>query len=426
MKIKTIIIAILFWGIVGNVYSQEYVDFTPQWPEKHVVLYQECPIAVARLNNWAPDYLTVIDNYWNWLFHNAPTTLGVFCVITEVNGQSTKGMSPQTFYNIMYDNTRITLKYLRKENGKNVHYNETITKPKGCGLVETWARDMDNRQWVLTDEDVDFFKFNTYDFVINEDENPLEQKQLLKVFANELEGRGLKRSTDNPDLYLYVTMNSNENIESVYQPRTITTTNSDTYGNSNVYAYSRDNRKYADVRTNSNTSTRTTTTDVGTMRTYVSADVYIELTILDAKRTSQSTAPRVWQFKYEGRIDGSISLNKYEGWLVQSAKIYPFGNNSKYKPKTRTGRDDNHKNYFYGVYVYNGEISYIHPNSFAAKQGVKVGDKLELSSGRVKGNSVLLKVKNGFLVLKEIGQVKLKTSMMEPSYTIENAFIANW
>ena len=180
------------------------------------------------------------------------------------------------------------------------------------------------------------------------------------------------------------------------------------------------------MRTNSNTSTRTTTTDVGTMRTYVSADVYIELTILDAKRTSQSTAPRVWQFKYEGRIDGSISLNKYEGWLVQSAKIYPFGNNSKYKPKTRTGRDDNHKSYFYGVYVYNGEISYIHPNSFAAKQGVKVGDKLELSSGRVKGNSVLLKVKNGFLVLKEIGQVKLKTSMMEPSYTIENAFIANW
>lgn len=422
-KIVTRIIILL--GLLSTANAQEVVDYTPQWPEKHILLCRLCPLQVARISNWAPDYLTVTDNFDNWLFHKAPSTLGVMCVITEINGQSTKGMSPQTFYNIMYEATSVKLTYLRKENGANIKYMETVTKPKGHGLVEDWSSKL-GRQWTLTDEDVDFFEFNTYDFVINESSNQLEQKQLLKKFAEVLDKMGMRRSTEDPDIYLYVTLNSNENIESVYQPRTITTTSSDSYGTTNVYAFSRNNRRYADVRSNSNTSTRTTTRDVGTMRTYVFTDAYIELTVLDAKKTNQSNAPKVWQYKYEGRVDGSVSLQTYEEWISNNARIYPFGNNSNFGPKIHIGRDENSKSSYYGLYTYKGQISYVYPNSFASKYGIKIGDKIEASVEKVKNSSILLAIKGGRIILYKIGDVKIKKSMLQPIHTIENSLIANW
>ena len=426
MKHQRIVLFLMMIGIFNHTYSQEYADYKPQWPESHIIINEECPLLVAKISNWAPEYLTVVDNFYNWLFFQAPPTLDVMCVITEINGQSTKSMTPESFYAIMYEATTITLKYLKKTNGKNIEYNETMTKPRGCGLVENWGRDMD-RQWTLTDEDVDFFQFNTYDYVINEDVNRLEQKQLLKKMADVLESKGLVRSTSNPDIYLYVSLSSTENIESVYQPRTITTTSSDTYSKSNVYSYTRNNRKYGDVNTNSNTTTRTTTRDVGTMKTYVNTDAYLEVTILDAKRTDQSTAPRVWQFKYEGRIDGSVNLSTYENWIHNNAKIYPFGSNTKYKPKIHLGRDDNNKSCFYGLYIYHGKVSYILKNSFAEKEGINVGDTLAMSGGKPKKNSVLISRGNGnYSILKGIGKIRMKRSILSPSYMIENNFIASW
>lgn len=422
---KNVISILILLSLLSTANAQEVVDYTPQWPEKHILLRAVHPLQVARISNWAPDYLTVTDNYYNWLFHTAPTTLGAMCVITEINGQSTKGMSPQTFYNIMREATSVKLTYLRKENGANVKYMETVTKPKGCGLIEIWGQDF-GRQWTLTDEDVDFFEFNTYEFVISESSNQLEQKQLLKKFAEVLDKMGMRRSSEDPDIYLYVTLNSNENIESVYQPRTITTTNSNSYGTTNVYAYSRNNRRYADVSSNSNTSTQTTTRDVGTMRTYVSTDAYIELTVLDAKKTNQSSAPKVWQYKYEGRVDGSVSLQTYEEWVADNARIYPFGNNSKFRPKKHVGRDENSKSAYYGLYFYNGQVSYVYPNSFASKYGIKVGDKIESTVGKVKNNSVLGYNNRGYRIITKIGDVKIKTSMLQPSHTIENSFIGDW
>lgn len=245
--------------------------------------------------------------------------------------------------------------------------------------------------------------------MINESGNQLKQKQLLKKFAEVLDKMGMRRSTEAPDIYLYVTLNSNENIESVYQPRTITTTSSNSYGTTNVYAFSRNNRRYADVRSNSNTSTRTTTRDVGTMRTYVSTDAYIELTVLDAKKTNQSNAPKVWQYKYEGRVDGSVSLQTYEEWISNNARIYPFGNNSNFRPRIHIGRNENSKSSYYGLYTYNGHISYVYPNSFASKYGIKIGNKIETSVGSVKNSSVLITTsEGGRRILYKIGDVKIK------------------
>ena len=65
---------------------------------------------------------------------------------------------------------------------------------------------------ILNDMDIDFFKFNTFDYAFNDGIEELEQKQLLREFATILESRGMKKVDKNPDVYLYVTLQSDMSI----------------------------------------------------------------------------------------------------------------------------------------------------------------------------------------------------------------------
>ena len=69
-------------------------------------------------------------------------------------------------------------------------------------------------------------------------------------------------------------------------------------------------------------------------------------------------------------------------------------------------------NITYGVYIYDGAVSAILPNSFAAKNGIKIGDAVETRGGKVKGNSVLVNVDGHSLVIEKIVNVKIKSYML--------------
>ena len=92
-----------------------------------VVNAQEHSIEVQRFSQWGHDYLTV-TNTWNGFYLSAvngeiPPTLAV---VTEINGESTKDMSVTQFYRIVDGSSKLSIKYLQKENGKNLS-NPTFT-----------------------------------------------------------------------------------------------------------------------------------------------------------------------------------------------------------------------------------------------------------------------------------------------------------
>lgn len=369
---------------------------------------------VQRVENWNPDYLTVTELYNYTMFLKVPSSLKVLSVITEVNGENAKGMSPRKFNKIMANSTEVTLTYITKVNGENKTYTNTIQKYKGYGLIEYWRTN--NAFWpkggVLSDADIDYFQYNTYDYVLNEDADQLEQKKLLGAFAEVLNKKGLRRDRENPDLYLYVTLHNDKNIETVYQPRQVTRTSSDSYGRVSTYSYSRSKDRYSSL--SGTTNTRTVTEDQGTMRTYVSTDAYMQITVLDAKNTDKATAPKVWQYTYDERLDYVMKLSDYESKIKYYGQMYPLGDDGHYVWRRYTGRDDNHDAYYYGMYVYGNEITGIAPGSFGEKYGIKVGDTIELDTkGYVNSSSVLFRIGNTYTILKKIGKTVARASLFK-------------
>lgn len=416
-RIFLFVIAVLMASVTSS--AQLIEDYQGGWPEKHIILQDFNPLAVYHIENWYPEYLTVTELYNYALFTSCPATLKVFSVITEINGQSTKGMEPRTFYDIVAESTEFTLKYITKENGGNRTYSHTLQKYKGYGVIEYWRRNYAfwPKGGVLSDADVDFFQYNTYDFVLNEDVDPLEQKRLLGIFGDILCKKGLKRDSDNPDIYLYVTLHNDKNIETVYQPRQVTRTTSGTYGSSS-YSYSTKGG-YGNLR--SNTNTTTVTEDQGTMRTYVSTDAYMQLTILDAKKINETIAPKIWQYTLDEHLDYIMKFSDYEGKIQYYGQMYPLGDDGKFIWRRYCGRDNSQAAYFWGFFLYRGKVSGIVPGSFAEKNGIKIGDSGNwIEKGeKVKNSTVLYKAGNRYSVLKSIGKVKIKASMFkDPTFTM--------
>ncbi|MBI4649213.1 MAG: DUF4136 domain-containing protein [Bacteroidia bacterium] len=85
---------------------------------------------------------------------------------------------------------------------------------------------------IYSDPDIDLSKYRTYDFDYTDKENPLLEKELFKMVENQLYQKGLKRSTENPDLL--ITMNFYTGKKEQYiPPKTVVTTRTD-----NVWSWS--------------------------------------------------------------------------------------------------------------------------------------------------------------------------------------------
>ena len=173
---------------------------------------------------------------------------------------------------------------------------------------------------LLSDSDIDFFKFNTFDYRLMGDDQ-LMDKTIMEVFAEHLKAKGLKRSTTAPDIYLYLTKDVNQKIESVYVPSyTTTTTTGDTgIGISNFLGI-------RGVSVGGNTGKATTRTEeTGTMRTNVTADAYLELSVLEASKLNSDTPPVIWQLTYSEHKTSEIRLLEYvKEHLGKYMLQYPF------------------------------------------------------------------------------------------------------
>lgn len=324
-------------------------------------------LEVRRLSNWAPEYLTVTNNWNNMCIEPQVSTLKCLSVITAVNGESTKDMEEADFYGIIDRNNSFELTYQTKANGQNKQYTKQFTKRKGKLLVtKTAPVTKPATISLLSDMDVDFFAINTFDYRLAGDDQ-LMDKTLMEVFADHLRTKGLKRTTENPDIYLYVTKDVNQTIESMYVPqyKTVTESGGSSIGMGNFLGV-----KGLSVGGSSGSAT-TVTKDVGYMRTNVQADAYLEFSILDSRKLDSESAPVIWQLTYSEHSTSEIRLLEWvKNWIGSWALEYPFHESVMSSTVSTWGVFSNN-------FMQDATISDIVPGSKAEQMGCKTGDVIK-------------------------------------------------
>lgn len=347
-----LVIAILFMGYHINMYAQ--------YEAEHV-------ISVERFSSWAPDYLTVTNTWANMCYTPASSSLKYLSVITAINGRSTRGMETEEFYALLDANPQYTLTFLTKTNGVNKEYTQQFTKRRGK-LLATLGEPIKKPVTIslLSDSDIDLFKYNTFDYQLAGGDQ-LMDKNLIEVFAERLREKGLKRDTKSPDLYLYITKDVSQNIESMYVPHyTTTTTNQGSGVNvSNVLGL-----KGVNVVKSSGNEV-SVTQDNGSMRTNVVAEAYLQFSILDAKRIHEQTPPIVWQLIYSEHKTSEIRLlAAVKEWIASFMLEYPFRD-------AVLGQNIYTWGVFCEDFAHNPTICGVLPDSKAAGLGCNVGDVIK-------------------------------------------------
>ena len=379
-------------------------------------------LQVERIECWAPDYLTVTCNYDNRLFLSAPKTLQVLSVITEVNGRSTEGMDTDEFYDILDSNTDIRLTYMTKIKGENKLFSEKLEKFRGKAVVDSNGtpsdmiklagnfysirgyNDMRDKNVIINDLDVDYFSFNTFDYAFNDAIEEFEQKQLLKEFATLLESRGMKKVDQDPDVYLYVTLQSDRSIETVYMPKQVTSYHENARGRITYGYYS--------TNIQGGTNSQTVTSEQGNMTTFTTNDVYLQITILDAKRMDSQQAPKVWQYTYMDCIDKTMTFTMFREKIKNYAAVYPFYPECKYK----WNYFGNYCDVVYlGLYIDNYEISGSLPNSYADENNIRLRDKVVVDKNKKSVKGGVYVNWNGDRGYLKIGRKMIKRSTISSS-----------
>lgn len=350
-------------------------------------------LEVKRLRCWAPEYLTVTNNFNNVFFSSNPSALKFMSVIVEINGKSTKGMDENEFYQILANNTSIELKYISKINGENKSFHDNLKKPLGrpdCYAWTSWSsfpmgyfyndkqykKDIILQSWgeILSDGDFDFFEVCTYDYVFDADEDFLSKQQMLKNVTKTLEEKGLRRNKNNPDVYIYLTTDKERIIDRVYNSKITSSTSANGVGQSIFYR----NRIEENHRDNITTHTQ----NVGSISYQVRNDIYAQLTIIDAKRMNDKVVPKIWQTTYQGFFSGDKIESGVNGILGVDIEAYPFD-----RPVTLKFK---HEICFEGGYRIDDPSSTVMkwsgvlPETRIDMLGVKIGDVIEMKFSKSK------------------------------------------
>ena len=322
---------------------------------------------VKRLSSWAKEYLTVTnDHYYGFskftgqangsasYDENEPAVEviegahNIFhgLVVLEINGQSTKGMSEQAFYTIL-DNSpeKVELKVWATSdsepetlvlNGKplpqkraSLQYiqdavNNALAGERKAGdfwsnYTSIYKKNIAERNSnfkktgvkcnELIDPDFDWFYVNTYDFAIVGDD-PLVDRAILE----KLHIPGFwQRDTENPDVIFTIAKDSRESISSTYVPPTVRTIN---HGSKTTAQYNALTRATEYTTKQNNQTIR----EGGYTQTTSSTDMFLEISLLDAKRINdpdQQAAPIVWQATFDAHADIRLNVvDVYKAWAT--------------------------------------------------------------------------------------------------------------
>lgn len=271
-------------------------------------------IDVEAYSDWGKGYLTIIDNhivydedqayYLTMTINDGNMAPHYGYIITALNGKSAKNMTPEQFYALTDTATSFTIKV---EDAKGKEYNiPVIVKQEKVDVIDKYSyfelfvlnnfKDSSNiaiRNRLhgsifnsISDENFDFRKARTYDYVIMGND-PLMDEKIL----NNLYKFGMERDTENPDILFTIAKNADERVASTYIPPTSRTINT---GSQTTAHYNYFTKTYDYVTTQNNR----TINEGGYTETTKTANIFLELAALDAKRINDKKmthAPIIWQ-----------------------------------------------------------------------------------------------------------------------------------
>lgn len=243
-----------------------------------------------------------------------------------------------------------------------------VAKMREKGLGEI------SRFW---DQDFDWFGATTYDFVLAGND-PLVDKEIMSVFAAQF-GPFLTRDTEDPDVLIMISKDKNESVQSTYVPPTTTVIN-DGRTTRRVYNWTRTDYRY-ETQEHAHVER-----DGGYTQTTVLTDLFLEISMLDAKRLRDSTLrvpPIVYQLKFNRHVTDRQFRILDEYKAAASWVSHPFS-------PVRQSYEFSMANYKYepvGTSKKAQRITFVKKGLSADAAGYREGDLIEL--GRKGGPRVV-------------------------------------
>lgn len=165
----------------------------------------QLPVVVRNLQEWSWEYPTVVNN-WNGLFVTNVTgeLPQMMSVITSINGKSTKGMSAESFNDLLMQNGQAILEYSQKEKGSDVKRTCTIQYPISFywaeGMNMTYPEALPDYIKLANDKSVEFSKYNTFSFDESKSNLGIDMKRLIEAVTKVFTHKGLALVENNGDI----------------------------------------------------------------------------------------------------------------------------------------------------------------------------------------------------------------------------------
>lgn len=155
---------------------------------------------------------------------------------------------------------------------------------------------------IRMDENVDWKKFKTFDYVITSNDVLLERDLLAKI-ASKFAKAGMKRDEENPDIVFSIVKDANQSIDYTYVPKTeqqvMTGSESKAiYGWKGSYLGSVTSNQYKTV------------TSGGYTQKTASTSAYLEVNVLETSRIGEKVIPLIWQMKYHYNANAEVDVEK--------------------------------------------------------------------------------------------------------------------
>lgn len=160
----------------------------------------QLPIVVRNVPEWSKDYLTVINN-WEGMFVNSVNgeLPPVLSVVTSVNGNDARGMSEDSFNNLLKSQGKSSIVYLVKKNGIDekrqctLFYEKSIYWAEGITMHD--PEPFPENITLKNIKNASVFSFNTFAFKTgNIDE--IDEASVLEAAGKTLVKLGFKKIGD--------------------------------------------------------------------------------------------------------------------------------------------------------------------------------------------------------------------------------------
>lgn len=360
-------------------------------------------IEVKRYSDWGKGYLTIIDDGTIFVesldnrecltyvqVGDTKVRIGNGDLVIEVDGKPAEGWSEERFYKAI-DGRRDTIRFkIRKKAWADSEFTIPIIKDVDIWIhptnevplkgflpsIKKYGRsnkeileDDKKVTWIRrTDKDFDFFYVLYYDYAINSSD-PLFDKELLDEMKHQLKWAcNMVRREENPDIIFTVAKSADESISTTYIPpssRTVYT------GSTTTADYGVATGKYLGSTTRQHSYT---VREGGYTKETKTADLYLEITALDAKKINdpkQTYPPIVWQMIAKRHV---INYNfNVEDELKTYAGIFSF---PIYERKVNWFEKTANECLGIVAKMDNHIIDSVCPGMLAEKTGLRSGDKL--------------------------------------------------